>query len=123
MDKQKNEFGKRLQTELHRRGMTQKEMAQEMGVSRMAIHKIIRGAHQPTLNTLDLLAKALDLPLALLISWCGYELFAQPHVTVTLTIPQDYTGALQELAAFLEAVELEQIVLKEAVLRGDKVLA
>jgi len=60
--------GRRLGTLLGRRGLSISELARRAGVHRVTISKIIHGRDSnPTTETLDLLAKALDASVAELV--------------------------------------------------------
>lgn len=52
--------GKRLRQLRDRAGLTQVELAMKAGINAMACSRIERGAVQPTVATLQSLAKALD---------------------------------------------------------------
>lgn len=49
--------------ELRRRGMTQKELAEKMGLSAQQVNKIVKGQENLTLETLDKLERALNIQL------------------------------------------------------------
>jgi transcriptional regulator with XRE-family HTH domain len=49
--------------ELRRRGMTQKELAEKMGMSAQQVNKIVKGQENLTLETLDKLERALNIQL------------------------------------------------------------
>ena len=50
-----------------RKGMSQEEVASKAGIHRVTLANIERGAKAPTLDTLERLAKALELPLRKLL--------------------------------------------------------
>ena len=57
----------RLKTLRERRGMTQEQLAEKSGVSRTYLARLETGRQDPTLSTLEKLAKALKVKVAKLI--------------------------------------------------------
>jgi len=50
-----------------RRGLTQQQFADKLGISGMTIHNIESGKHKPSLRALNLIAKGLEVDVAVLV--------------------------------------------------------
>jgi transcriptional regulator with XRE-family HTH domain len=61
------QLGMRIKEARGRKGMSQEEVASKAGIHRVTLANIERGAKTPTLDTLERLAKALELPLRKLL--------------------------------------------------------
>ena len=59
--------GTQIKTLRERRTLSQEALATKAGIHRVTLADIERGAHQPTLDTLERLAKALKVPLVRLL--------------------------------------------------------
>lgn len=62
MEELKKLFGKRVQALRFSAKMTQENLADEVGVTVESISNIERGVYGPSFNTLEKLAKALNVP-------------------------------------------------------------
>lgn len=60
-------LGHRLRSLRERAGLSQDELARASGISRVSIGALERGDQRATLETLNLLARALDVPLASIV--------------------------------------------------------
>ena len=62
-----------VRTERTRRNWSQSDLADRMGKVRAVVNKIESGTNDPTLDTLQDLAKALSYPLASILDMLGYD--------------------------------------------------
>ncbi len=72
-------FGKALAQERSRRGLTQEQLAERIDSGNVYISLLESGRRQPSLNTLLLLAEALEISPARLIERTSSFLENQPH--------------------------------------------
>jgi transcriptional regulator with XRE-family HTH domain len=68
----KKQFGKRLQALRTERGMTQEQLAAEIGVTVESISNMERGIHGPSFEKLERIARALRVPEGDLFSFSGH---------------------------------------------------
>lgn len=61
-------LGERIRSFRHRRGWTQVEMAERIGIDRSFLADLERGKRNPTLLSLEIIAKGLGLRLSQLLS-------------------------------------------------------
>lgn len=61
----------RVKELLKERGLTAKQLAQMLGIAEASLSMQIKNGANPTLSSLEKIAKALDVPV--------YELFEKPH--------------------------------------------
>ena len=66
------DFRTRIKELCQEQGITQKELAEKMGISDISLNKTLRGEY-PQLQTLETIAKTLNVPIA--------ELFEKPNVS------------------------------------------
>ncbi|MDC7246152.1 MAG: helix-turn-helix transcriptional regulator [Sphaerochaetaceae bacterium] len=57
------------------KNLTVAKLAQESGITRGYLYKILNGEHSPTLYTLDRLAKVLEIPLSEIILFAENDVF------------------------------------------------
>ena len=60
-------FAKKLKALRHARGWTQEELAQKSGINRGYLARLETGYHDPTLTTVQILARALRVKIARLV--------------------------------------------------------
>lgn len=60
-------FRQNLRETLEEKGLTQKELADKSGVSRVHICRILAGKHEPTLSICEALAAGIKVPAAYLL--------------------------------------------------------
>ncbi len=61
-------FRRNLRNALSKHGLTQRELADRSGVSKVQICRILAGKHAPTLTMCDALARGMNLPPEKLLS-------------------------------------------------------
>ena len=61
------EFGHTIARWRKRRGLTQTQLSQKSGLSQVFISLIERGSKTPSIDSLESIAKALEVPLALIV--------------------------------------------------------
>jgi transcriptional regulator with XRE-family HTH domain len=71
-------FRKRIKNICQKKGLTQKELAEKLGISDISLNKTLRGDY-PQLQTLERIADALGVPIS--------DLFEQPE-SDTVTCPK-----------------------------------
>ncbi|MCR4800374.1 MAG: helix-turn-helix domain-containing protein [Bacteroidales bacterium] len=70
----------RVKELLKERGLTAKELAKQLGIAEASLSMQIKNGANPTLSSLEKIAKALDVPV--------YDLFEKPHtLNGTVTCP------------------------------------
>ncbi len=82
-EQQDNEVGDRISKRLLERGMKQADLATATQLKAYEISRIINGKRRPSLQSLELIASALDMPLADLVRGTSEEAFlttAEQHV-------------------------------------------
>lgn len=90
------ELGQTLLRWRKRRGLTQAELSQKSGLSQVFISLLENGNKQPSLETLEVLSKCLDVPVAVIVFQASSE--EDMETKTGQAIYKELSSALKRLA-------------------------